>query len=197
MKIIASAALAAVTVFGVFGAFASGGCQHPAQPLETLPQRKPAEPPAAASGPAAPAAAGSPAPAADTAAPDRSGTLEARMARIEDALARNAEALEFLNKVYAQQKLQQKQQQEQADRDEPAPDAVFAIDVTEDVQAGQVDGPATAAVTIVKAFDFACPYCRKVAPTMDELVKDYAGKVRVVYTNMVIHPPARPAHLAS
>jgi protein-disulfide isomerase len=186
MKIIASAALAAVTVLA---AFTFGGCQHQAQPLETLPARKPA---AAAPGPAAPVA-GSPVTPAGTAAPDRSGTLEDRMARIEDALARNAEALEFLNKVYAQQKAAQAQQ----DDAEPAPDAVFAVDVSEDVQGGQVDGPATAAVTIVKAFDFACPYCRSAAPTMDALVKDYNGKVRVVYTNMVIHPPARPAHLAS
>jgi protein-disulfide isomerase len=36
-----------------------------------------------------------------------------------------------------------------------------------------------------------------VSSTIDELVKDYAGKVRVVYLNMLIHPEAKPAHLAS
>ena len=49
----------------------------------------------------------------------------------------------------------------------------------------------------MKAFDFACPYCQRVAGTMEELVKEYNGKVRVVYANMVVHEPAKPAHLAS
>jgi protein-disulfide isomerase len=35
------------------------------------------------------------------------------------------------------------------------------------------------------------------SPILEELVKDYGGKVRVVYANLLIHPPARPAHLAS
>jgi protein-disulfide isomerase len=124
---------------------------------------------------------------------DRSGSLEQQLARLQDAYDRNAEALDFLSKVYAQQKAQQSQE----DRDEPADDAVFAVDVTGDIQAGQVDGPASAPVTIIKAFDFACPYCQRMAPVMKELVAEYQGKVRVVYTNLLIHAPARPAHLAS
>jgi hypothetical protein len=43
---------------------------------------------------------------------DRSGPLEERVARLEDTLAKNAEALDFLNKVYAQQKAQQQAQQQ-------------------------------------------------------------------------------------
>jgi len=142
-------------------------------------------------------------PAGQTAAPtgkvggkgkiDRSGSVEQQLARLQDAYDRNAEAMDFLNKVYGQQKAQQDAEA----REEPAEDAMFAVNVADDVKAGQVDGPASAPVTIVKAFDFACPYCERVAPTMNELVKDYGGKVRVVYANMLIHPPARPAHLAS
>jgi len=124
---------------------------------------------------------------------DHSGSLEDRVARLEETFAKNAEALDFLNKVYAQQR-EQVQQQE---RDQPAADAMFAVNIAEAVKAGQVDGPASAPVTIVKAFDFACPYCEHVAGTMAELVKEYNGKVRVVYANMVVHEPARPAHLAS
>ena len=82
---------------------------------------------------------------------DRSGPLEERVARLEDTLAKNAEALDFLNKVYAQQKAQQQAQQQS----EPAPDAVFAVDVSQNVKAGLVEGPAGAAVTIVEAWDFA------------------------------------------
>lgn len=141
--------------------------------------------------PAAPTAPGM----APTAASklDHSGTAEERLARLEDAYNRNAEALDFLSKVYAQQKAQQ----EAREREEPAPDAMFAVAIADDVKAGQVDGPASAPVTIVKAFDFACPYCQRVAGTLEELVKEYKGKLRVVYTNMVVHEPARPAHLAS
>jgi len=82
---------------------------------------------------------------------DRTGTLEDRVARIEDTLSKNAEALDFLNKVYAQQKAQQQAQQQS----EPAPDAVFAIDVSQSVKAGLVEGPVGATVTIVEAWDFA------------------------------------------
>jgi protein-disulfide isomerase len=124
---------------------------------------------------------------------DHRGTAEERLARLEDAYNRNAEALDFLSKVYAQQKAQQEAQE----REEPAPDAMFAVAIADDVKAGQVDGPASAPVTIVKAFDFACPYCQGVAGTLEELVKEYKGKLRVVYTNMVVHEPAKPAHLAS
>jgi protein-disulfide isomerase len=124
---------------------------------------------------------------------DRSGTVEEQLKRLQDAHDHNAEALAFLNKVYDQQK----QQQQAQEREEPAPDAMFAVNVDADIKAGQVDGPATAPVTIIKAFDFACPYCQQSVPTMDALVKEYAGKVRVVYANMLVHAPAKPAHLAS
>ena len=138
---------------------------------------------------AAPGAA--PAPTAEA---DHTGDVETRLRRLEDNYAKYAEALDFLGKVYAQQKAQQAQQEEQ----EPDPTAVFAVDVANDVALGKVDGPASAEVTIVKAFDFACPYCQRAAGTMDELVKDYGGKVRVVYKDMVVHPQvATPAHLAA
>jgi len=114
--------------------------------------------------------------------------------RLEATNAKYAEALAFLGKVYDQQKTQSAAEEAR----EPADDAVFAVDIAADLAAGQVDGPATAAVTIIKAFDFACPYCHQVAPILDELVKQYAGKVRVIYKNMVVHPAvATPAHLAS
>ena len=125
---------------------------------------------------------------------DHSGDVETRLRRLEDNYAKYAEALDFLGKVYAQQKAQQAQQEEQ----EPDPTAVFAVAVDNDVKQGKVDGPNTAIVTIVKAFDYACPYCQRAASTMDELVKEYDGKVRIVYKDMVVHPQvATTAHLAS
>jgi hypothetical protein len=96
-------------------------------------------------------APGATAPAPGPAKVDRSGSLEDRVARIEDTLSRNAEALDFLNKVYAQQKQQQQAQQ----REEAAPDAVFAVDITPNLKAGMVEGSPQALVTIVEAWDFA------------------------------------------
>jgi outer membrane murein-binding lipoprotein Lpp len=80
------------------------------------------------------------------------GNLEARVKKLEETNAKYAEALEFLQKVYGQQK----QAQQQQERDEPAPDAMFAVDIKPNIDAGLVEGPASGAnVTIVEAFDFA------------------------------------------
>jgi hypothetical protein len=86
---------------------------------------------------------------------DHSGSLEDRVARLEGNYDRYAEALDFLGKVYEQQKAQQKAQQERAQREDPDPDAVFAVDIAPDVKLGEVEGPPTALVTIVEAWDFA------------------------------------------
>jgi len=82
---------------------------------------------------------------------DHSGALEERVARLEDTLAKNAEALDFLGKVYAQQKSQQQAQQ----REEAATDAIFAVDISQNIKAGMVEGSPQALVTIVEAWDFA------------------------------------------
>ena len=81
-----------------------------------------------------------------------SGDLEARVKKLEETNAKYAEALDFLQKVYGQQK----QQQQAQEAEEPAPDAVFAVDVKSSVDAGLVEGPKEGApVTIVEAWDFA------------------------------------------
>jgi hypothetical protein len=87
--------------------------------------------------------------------PDHTGSLEDRVARLEDNYAKYAEALDFLAKVYEQQKAQQKAQQDRAQREDPDPDAVFAVDIAPDVKLGMVEGPTNALVTIVEAWDFA------------------------------------------
>ncbi len=80
------------------------------------------------------------------------GNLEARVKKLEEQNAKYAEALDFLQKVYNQQKAAQQAQQ----REEPDPNAVFAVDVKPNIEAGLVEGPAAGApVTIVEAWDFA------------------------------------------
>ena len=126
--------------------------------------------------------------------PRPADSLDARVAMLEARIAQYAEALDFLQQIYDQQR-----RQAEADAgQQPAPDAVFAIDVTPNVKLGMVDGPATAAVTIVKAFDFACPFCEQSSTVLAELVKQYRGKLRVVFKNLVVHPEtAMEGHLAS
>jgi hypothetical protein len=77
--------------------------------------------------------------------------LEDRVKKLEATNKKYADALEYLQQAMNQNK-QAKAQQE---REEPAPDAVFAVDVTPDVKGGQVEGSNAACVTIVEAWDFA------------------------------------------
>jgi len=60
-----------------------------------------------------------------------------------------------------------------------------------------VIGAKDAKVTIVEAYEFLCPYCSMVAPTMEQLLADYPNDVRIVPKYMVIHgAPALPPGLA-
>ena len=58
-----------------------------------------------------------------------------------------------------------------------------------------VRGPAEAPITIVEYSDFQCPFCSRVTPTLDELQKKYAGKVKVVFKDFPLpsHPEAPKA----
>src|SRR5262249_2729889 len=116
--------------------------EHPtAKPATAEPAGAPATAPSAPSAPSAESAPSDPDDSRDAGLKiDRSGSVEQQLRRLQDAYDRNAEAIDFLNKVYAQQKAQAARQE----RDEIDADAMFAVDVTGDIQAGQVDGPATA-----------------------------------------------------
>jgi protein-disulfide isomerase len=76
----------------------------------------------------------------------------------------------------------------------PDPAAVYGVDITGD----PFVGPADAKVTIVKASDYACPFCQRSEPTLEQLLKDYSGKVRVVYKDYIVHPATAtvPAYAA-
>jgi protein-disulfide isomerase len=69
-----------------------------------------------------------------------------------------------------------------------------------DTQNEPARGPADAAVTLVEFGDFQCPYCARLEPTLKEVVKHYAGKVRLVFRQFPlqnIHPHAQVAAEAS
>jgi protein-disulfide isomerase len=74
-------------------------------------------------------------------------------------------------------------------RAEPDRAKVYAVPVEGD----PFDGPADAKITLVKAYDYACPYCEKVRDTMDGLRKKYGNDLRIVYKQFVVHPPTATA----
>jgi len=73
----------------------------------------------------------------------------------------------------------------------PDPNKVY------DIAAGDAPsrGPKNAKVTILHYFDYQCPFCVRVSPTLDQLLKDYPNDVRVVYKMhpLSMHPNAMPA----
>ncbi len=60
---------------------------------------------------------------------------------------------------------------------------------------GPAKGPATAKVTIIAFSDFQCPYCSRVVPTIDKVMKEYGDKVKIVFRNFPLdfHPMAEKA----
>ncbi len=74
--------------------------------------------------------------------------------------------------------------QQRPPRPEPDRSKTYAVPVDNDA----FDGPADAKVTVVKAYDYACPYCERVRPTMDDLRKKYGNDLRVVSKQLVVHP---------
>jgi protein-disulfide isomerase/formylglycine-generating enzyme required for sulfatase activity len=47
-----------------------------------------------------------------------------------------------------------------------------------------VKGPAGAKVVIQEFADFQCPFCKRAQPTMDQIIKQYGGRVKVVWRNL-------------
>src|SRR6266853_6951864 len=60
---------------------------------------------------------------------------------------------------------------------------------------GPSRGPASAPVTIVEFSDFQCPYCGREYPVVERLMKEYDGKVRLVFRHYPLdfHPFAEKA----
>lgn len=88
-----------------------------------------------------------PMPAGGSASAASYSELAARVSSLEAWKAKHEKAIDFVQEVYDEQQAQIANQ--------PDPSAVFAVPIADDVQAGQVEGPNTACVTIVEAWDFA------------------------------------------
>jgi protein-disulfide isomerase len=95
------------------------------------------------------------------------GSVEGRLARVERRLDKVIEIL-----------------QQALPPDGPQPGVVYSVPIS---PSDPVEGPADAKVTIVEAFEFLCPYCYMVNPTIDKILAKYPKDVRVVGKYLVIH----------
>jgi protein-disulfide isomerase len=71
-----------------------------------------------------------------------------------------------------------------AERKRHDPAVTYAIPV----EGSPSVGPADAPVTIVEAFEYACPACENARGVMKEMAEAYPKDVRVVYRTFLIHP---------
>jgi protein-disulfide isomerase len=62
-----------------------------------------------------------------------------------------------------------------------------------------VKGSEKAPVTIVEFSDFQCPFCKRGETTVDQVMKEYKGKVKLYFRDMPLsfHPNAKPAAMAA
>lgn len=69
------------------------------------------------------------------------------------------------------------------------------VSVDDDPMKGNKD----AKVTVVQFAEFQCPYCGKAKETVDQVMKDYDGKIRLVFRDFPLsfHPRAIPAAVAA
>jgi protein-disulfide isomerase len=83
----------------------------------------------------------------------------------------------------------------QAAADQGAPEQRQEIPIGD----SPVRGGANAKVTIVEFMDFECPFCARVRPTIDQILKTYGDQVRVVFKHypLPIHPQAPGAAQAA
>jgi protein-disulfide isomerase len=72
------------------------------------------------------------------------------------------------------------------------PPPVFRASI--EAEGAPIRGPKVAPVTIVEYSDFHCPYCRRVQPTLLQLLAKYPTQVRLIYKHLPLdslHPQAR------
>ena len=124
---------------------------------------------------------------------------EANKNRIRQPL----EQVEPRIEAYPQQQEQQKQQQTfLRDLRQRYPVTIALVAPTVNVTADDDPfvGPVDAPVTIIEFSDFQCPYCRRVQPTLKQLLAEYHGMVKLVFRDFPlrnIHPQAQKAAEAS
>lgn len=74
-------------------------------------------------------------------------------------------------------------------------DAAAGIQSFEITKDDHIRGSFDAPVTLVEFSDFECPFCERIFPTLNKILSDYQGKVRLVYKYFPLsfHPNAQKA----
>lgn len=96
-------------------------------------------------------------------------------------------------------KRQQEAMKEEEDRAQVELENQFKNPVKIDVGSSPVLGPTNAKVTIVEFSDFQCPFCRRAADTIKQVMKSYPNDVKLVFKHkpLPMHPEAEPASRAA
>jgi protein-disulfide isomerase len=119
--------------------------------------------------------------------------LEQRLARVEETNQRLTQLVEMMASQFESVKTVADALAAMQQPSEPEPEAdaneVYAVPV----DGSPVEGPADAKVTIVKAFEFACPFCERSRPTLREIRSKYGNDVRIVYKHFIVHQDAAVA----
>lgn len=78
-------------------------------------------------------------------------------------------------------------------------EAVPDVVVFEDLADKPAQGPYDAPVTLVEFSDFHCPYCQRISPVLDRLMKNFPNEIHRVWRHfpLSIHPQAKEVHVAS
>ncbi|HEX4824569.1 MAG TPA: thioredoxin domain-containing protein [Candidatus Polarisedimenticolaceae bacterium] len=60
-------------------------------------------------------------------------------------------------------------------------------------------GPADAPIVMVEWSDYQCPFCKRAAPTVEQILSEYKGKIRFVYRDypLPFHQQAMPSSIAA
>ena len=102
--------------------------------------------------------------------------------------------LEVVNK--AAKEAQQRSAKREKDQEGQKRDEEFAKPKKPEMQTWRaVLGDKSAPITVVEYSDFQCPFCKRGADTMKELLKVYPKKVKLVFKHLPLdfHPAAMPA----
>lgn len=87
--------------------------------------------------------------------------------------------------------------QVQEGNQQPEQEGIQTFSITKD---DHIRGDFNASITLVEFSDFECPFCERHFPTLNKILSDYKGKVRLVYKHFPltqIHPNAQKAAEAS
>lgn len=97
----------------------------------------------------------------------------------------------------AAQKARAQEEQKMVEEENKKREDEFKSPKTPEIQESRAfAGPKDAPITIIEYSDFQCPFCRRGHATTEAVLKEYPGKVRVLFKNFPIeriHPMALPA----